>query len=79
MPANPEVRKRIRARYRARHLRCASCQAPMRGVRGGGRIKPYLYYACSDRRRYGTCSAPFVPAAVLEQELVGWLAKCHPG
>ena len=59
-------------------LRCADCGAPMRGVAGKHRTKPYRYYVCSDRRRYGTCSAPLAHVDALEAELVTWLATCHP-
>ncbi len=60
-------------------LRCADCGASMRGVRASHSKTFHLYYACSDRRRYGTCSAPIVRADALEAELVDWLAMCRLG
>ncbi len=35
-------------------------------------------YACSDRRRYGTCSAPLAHVDALEAEQVTWLATYYP-
>jgi hypothetical protein len=50
----------------------------MRGRRTVWRNQLRRLYVCSDRARYGTCSAPPIKADQLEAAYVEWLGKCQP-
>jgi DNA invertase Pin-like site-specific DNA recombinase len=60
-------------------LRCAECGSTMRGFQSQWRDKTtHRYYACSTRRRYGTCGAPMAHVEDVERQLLDFLAKCQP-